>query len=307
MIMTRRTSFIVWAIAALILTMAPRLHGQQPLAAARELYAQAEYQDALNVLNTLSVTDYSREDRQAIDLYKTLCLFAVGRRADADRALEAMVAQDPLYRPSADDMPPRMRAALSDARKRMLPAIIQQKYADAKNAFDRKDYGVAEGGFRQVLDALADPDIVAASTQSPLSDLKTLADGFYGLSVKAAAPAPALAAEPPPPPAPIMPQAPRTYSANEPGVTAPVIIRQKVPAYRGKVLEAANGIIEVVIDTTGAVETARMRVPLNAQYDKLVLAAAKAWQYQPATVQGAPVKFRKMVQITLVPNQMPEN
>jgi tetratricopeptide (TPR) repeat protein len=307
MIMTRRTSFIVWAIAALILTMAPRLHGQQPLAAARELYAQAEYQDALNVLNTLSVTDYSREDRQSIDLYKTLCLFAVGRRAEADRALEAMVAQDPLYRPSADDMPPRMRAALSDARKRMLPAIIQQKYAEAKNAFDRKDYGVAEGGFRQVLDALADPDIVAASTQSPLADLKTLADGFYGLSVKAAAPAPTLAAEPPPPPTPIMPQAPRTYSANEPGVTAPVIIRQKVPAYRGKVLEAANGIIEVVIDTTGAVETARMRVPLNAQYDKLVLAAAKAWQYQPATVQGAPVKFRKMVQITLVPNQIPED
>ena len=304
--MTRKTSFIVWASTALILTTAPRLHAQQPLAAARELYAQAEYQDALNVLNTLTVTDYSREDRQAIDLYKTLCLFAVGRRAEADRSLESMVAQDPLYRPSADDMPPRMRAALTDARKRMLPAIIQQKYAEAKGAFDRKDYGVAEGGFKQVLEALADPDVAPASAQPPLSDLKTLADGFYGLSLKAAAPAPVLAAEPPPPPAVVMPQAPRTYSANDPGIMAPVTIRQKVPAYRGKVLEAANGIIEVVIDTTGAVETARMRVPLNAQYDKMVLAAAKAWQYQPATMQGAPVKFRKMVQITLVPNQTPE-
>jgi tetratricopeptide (TPR) repeat protein len=302
MIMTRRTLLIVWATAALILTMAPRLYAQQPLHTARELYAQAEYQDALNVLNTLSVMDYSREDRQAIDLYKTLCLFAVGRRAEADRALEAMVAQDPLYRPSADDLPPRMRAALTEARKRMLPSIIQQKYAEAKGAFDRKDYGVAEGGFRQVLDALADPDVSSAAAQSPLADLKTLADGFYALSVKANAPAPTLAAEPPPPPAPVMPQAPRTYSANDPGITAPVIIRQKVPAYRGKVVEAANGIIEVVIDTTGAVESAKMRVPLNAQYDKLVLAAAKGWQYQPATLQGAPVKFRKMVQITLVPN-----
>jgi hypothetical protein len=184
----------------------------------------------------------------------------------------------------------------------MLPTIIQQKYAEAKGAFDRKDYGVAEGGFRQVLDGLADPDVASAAAQSPLADLKTLADGFYALSVKANAPAPMLAAEPPPPPPPVMPQAPRTYSANDPGVTAPVIIRQKVPAYRGKVVEAANGIIEIVIDTTGAVESAKMRVPLSAQYDKLVLSAAKGWQYQPATLQGAPVKFRKMVQITLVPN-----
>jgi TonB family protein len=304
--MKRRTSFIVWAMAALILTLAPRLEAQQPLSAARDLYAQAEYQDALTILNGLTVTDYSREDRQAIDLYKTLCLLAVGRKAEADRSLESMIVQDPLYRPAAEDMPPRMRTALTDARKRMLPAIIQQKYMEAKGAFDRKDYGVAEGGFRQVLDALADPDIAPATGQPPLSDLKTLADGFYGLAVKAAAPAPVLAVEPLPPPAPVAPQAPRTYSANDPGVTAPVTIRQRVPSYRGKVTETANGIIEIVIDSTGAVESAKMRVPLNAQFDKLVLAAAKNWQYQPAVVQGQPVKFRKMVQISLVPTPTPE-
>jgi len=56
----------------------------------------------------------------------------------------------------------------------------------------------------------------------------------------------------------------------------------------------------VIIDETGAVESARMRVSLNGNYDRLVLDAARTWQYQPATVNGVPVRFRKIVQVSLV-------
>jgi outer membrane biosynthesis protein TonB len=41
--------------------------------------------------------------------------------------------------------------------------------------------------------------------------------------------------------------------------------------------------------------------PPNPAYDKVVLGAAKTWQYQPATLNGKPVKYRKRIQITLVP------
>jgi hypothetical protein len=44
-----------------------------------------------------------------------------------------------------------------------------------------------------------------------------------------------------------------------------------------------------------------MRVPLNGAYDKLVLNATRTWQYQPASLNGVPVRFRKMVQVSLVP------
>jgi hypothetical protein len=44
-----------------------------------------------------------------------------------------------------------------------------------------------------------------------------------------------------------------------------------------------------------------MRVPVNAQYDRLATAAARAWQYQPATIDGSPVKFLKRIQVSLVP------
>jgi TonB family protein len=61
------------------------------------------------------------------------------------------------------------------------------------------------------------------------------------------------------------------------------------------------GRIEVVIDETGAVAAAVMNQSVTAAYDKLALAAARNWRYTPAKVNGTPVKFRKIVQITVKP------
>jgi TonB family protein len=270
----------------------------QSLVAARELYASAEYHEALTLLDTLSNGDHSREDRRSIELYRTLCLLAVGRRADADRAIETLVTHDPLYRPAADDIPPRMRMAFTDTRKRLLPSILQQKYISAKAAFDRGEFVSAVEGFKQVLDGLADPDMGPGATQPPLSDLRMLAVGFHELSVKGSMPPPAPAAAV----APVAPQAARIYGIGEPNVVAPITIMQRVPPFRGKVLKEGTGVLEIIIDETGAVESSRMRVALHGTYDKLVLDATKSWQYQPATVDGVPVRFRKLVQVSLVAN-----
>lgn len=296
--MQTRTGLRVCAVVAFVLGMAVSVQAQS-LVAARELYASAEYHEALTILDTLSNGDHSRDERRSIELYRTLCLLAVGRRADADRAIEMLVTHDPLYRPAGDDIPPRMRAAFTDTRKRLLPSILQQKYTGAKAAFDRGEFVNAVEGFKQVLDGLADPDMGPAATQSPLSDLRTLAAGFHDLSVKASMPPPA----PAPAPAPAVPQAPRIYGIGEPNVVAPITIVQRVPSFRGKVLKEGTGILEIIIDETGAVESSRMRVSLHGTYDKLVLDATKSWQYQPATVDGVPVRFRKLVQVSLVANQ----
>lgn len=298
--MQTKTCLKACAIAAFVLAMAAHLEAQQSLVTARELYASAEYNDALTMLDNLSNRDHSQDDRRAIELYRTLCLLAVGRRADADRAIETLVVHDPLYRPAADDIPPRMRSAFTDTRKRLLPSILQQKYTQAKADFDKDNFVGAVEGFKQVLDGLADPDIAQAASQPPLTDLRTLAVGFHELSVKASMPPPPAAPAAPEPSAPAVPQAPRLYGMGDPGVVPPITIVQRVPAFRGKVLKEGLGILEVVIDETGAVEAARMRVSLNGAYDKLVLGAAKSWQYQPATVDGVPVRFRKMVQVSLV-------
>jgi TonB family protein len=291
----RMNASVATCTIAVLLLSGPRLHAQDSLEAARQLYASAEYTSALSMLNALSAVDTPREERRAIALYRTLCLLAVGRSQEAERAIESMVSADPLYRPDADEIPPRMRTAIAETRKKMLPSILQEKYKDSKAAFDRQDFSRAAFGFKEMLDGLADPDISVAASQSPLADLKTLAIGFHELSSKALVPIPAATTPPV--------QAPKLYTAEDRDVVPPQAIRQEVPAFPGKVTMAKTGVLELVIDRSGNVESAMMRVPVNAQYDRMATTAAKNWQYQPATVDGAPVKFVKRIQVTLVPNQ----
>ena len=130
------------------------------LAAARELYASASYDDALVVLNRLRVSDRTPGQSRAIEQYRAFCLLALGRAADAQQAIEAVVQAEPSYQPNESEVSPRVRTAFADVRRRMLPVIIQQKYAQAKTAFDRKDFASAATGFSQVLVALADPAVL---------------------------------------------------------------------------------------------------------------------------------------------------
>jgi hypothetical protein len=299
--MRTKTPLVV-SIVAVVVLLAPRVEAQESLDAARHLYDSAEYDSALTMLNGLMVSSKTRDERRAVSLYRTLCLLATNRRAEADRAIETMVAQDPLFRPTAEEIPPRMRTAIADTRKRLLPAILQQKYAESKAAYDVKDFAVASVGFKEMLDGLSDPDIAVAASQAPLADLKTLAVGFYELSVKLLPPpVPAAMTVAEAPLAAPPPTAPKLYSAEDRNVVPPIPVKQQIPAFPGRVSAAKTGVLELVIDKTGAVESATMRVPVNAQYDRLATLAARSWQYQPATVDGSPVKFLKRIQVSLVP------
>ncbi len=287
------------AVALVVLIFIPvRVHAEGTLAAARELYASAAYDDALEMLNGLMPAAKAPDERQSIDLYRTLCLVALGRNSDADRAIEAMIMRDPLYRASIDDLSPRLRAAFGDVRKRLLPVIIQKQYADSKAAFEKKDFELAAAGFEGVLKGIADPDISALATVPPLSDLRTLATGFKDLAAKSILPPPA------PPPAPVAPvRAPlrALYSADDAGVVGPVAIQQKVPRFPTAVVKQTTGMVELVIDETGAVQSEMMRIPITPAFDQQVLTAASKWRYQPATMDGVPVKFLKRLSITVSP------
>jgi TonB family protein len=274
------------------------------LATARDLYASAAYDDALAVLNKLRATDHPAGQARAIEQYRAFCLLALGRASDAEQAIEAVVAAEPSYLPSDSDASPRVRSAFTTVRRRMLPNIIQQQYAMAKAAFDRREWAAAADLFKWVLTALADPDVANEAKQPPLVDLKQLAAGFEELSSKAAAPPP-----PPPPPAPApvvaaavvpsIPPPPRIYSSNDANVMPPVVLNQALPAYPGQVMIPRSGRIEVVIDESGAVESAVMTGSVSTAYDRLAIAATKTWKFKPATVDGTPVKFRKIVQVTI--------
>jgi len=290
-------------ITGMLLTSTGALAQDRDLNAARELYASAAYDDALAVLNRLRSSDHPASQKRAIEQYRAFCLLALGRSTDAEQAIEAVVAAEPTFQPGESDASPRIRSAFTTVRRRMLPSIIQQKYAESKAAFDRKEFAAAAEGFTQVLTALADQDVAAEARQSPLADLRVLAGGFQELAAKASAPPPVLAVAPvaaPLPPA--LPLTPRVYTGGESGIVAPTVVNQALPPFPGQVIIPRNGKLDLLIDEFGSVESAAMTASVTPAYDQLVIAATRNWRYKPATQNGTPVKFRKTVQITIKPN-----
>jgi TonB family protein len=296
------------ACGALAATASPA-RAQASLGKAKELYASANYEEALSMLNTLGSSSQDG-DAAVIAMYRVLCLVAVGRSGEVDTAIDRLVAQHPLYRPPSDEMSPRIQKAVSSARLRLLPSMVQRRYEESKTAYDRGDFAASSVGFKWVLSALADPDISYLAAQSPLADIKTLSAGFVDLSEKALAPPPIPAITPaavtiaPPPAATTRARdLKRVFSAEDSDVVAPVITKQAMPRFPGLLTQSAVGVIEIVIDPAGNVESAKLLQTVHPTYDGLLLAAAKKWQYQPAQLDGTTVKYTKRIQISLAPEK----
>ena len=293
-----RRAFAGCLALSVVVAAARTTVAQDALVAARDLYRAAAYDDALVRLDGLRRSAHLADDGRMIEQYRAFCLLALGRTDEADRAIEAVVTAAPTFRPSETDESPRVRSAFSDVRQRMLPGIIQQHYALAKAAFDRHDSPSARAGFQQVLDLLADPDIASVSNRPPLSELRTLAVGFRDLSTTVAR-SPAA----PPPPADALPVTREPalhplpkgiYGGEDANVVPPVVVRESWAAL-AEVFAVRVGVIAVVIDETGGVEAASMVVAVNAVYDRLALTTAKRWRYRPATLDGVPVRFRRVI------------
>jgi len=300
---------VACCIAAMILLPTSDVAAQTSLPAARDLYAAAAYEDALQVLNTIRTSEQRPDDGRAVEQYRALCLFALGRVAEAESAIESLVQVAPSYRLTDADVSPRVRAAFHDVRRRVLPGVIQHIYETANAAFARKDPAASEG-FKLVLDLLADPDLSGVATRSPLAEMRTLASGFLALgAAQTPAPAPAPApVQPIAPPAPVQapPPAPapaparnpsnRIYGPEDVNVVPPIVVRQSFAAL-ADVFAVHAGIVEVVVDEIGEVVAAKTVVSVNAVYDRVALATARSWRYRPATLDGAAVKYRTIVQL----------
>ena len=309
--------------AVIVVASLAAASAQDTVASARQLYGSAAYDEALGVLDRLkSSAPAGAPNVRDVEEYRALCLLALGRQVDAERAIEAVVLADPTFRPDAQSVSPRVLTAFVQVRRRLLPTIVQQRYVAAKAALDRQEAKVALAGFEEALALIDAPDPASAALEPPLSDLRTLVVGFRDLARAAATPPPPPppAPEPPAPvtpasiaPAPIAPApvaaatvpasppAPTYYTADEPGVTLPVAVSQRVPTLPRTPLPvtARWGLLEVMISESGAVESARMARPIIGFYDAELVSAARHWKYRPALKDGQPVKFRWLMRISV--------
>ena len=305
------------------------------LAAAQVLYANARYDDALKAFDALKAAGgHPTPAVIAIEQGRAFCLLALDRTADAQEAIEAMVRLDPSYMPAEDDASPKIRAAFRDVRRKTLAGVLQTVYERAKQAYERKAYEEAAAGFGQVLQLLEDPDLVLDA--GPRADMRLVGRAFADLAKAASAP-PAAPAQPPvsptgaPPtggagtpgagagatrggeasgaPSPVdgrggargsAPAGP-LYDAASEDVTAPVPVRTgvRVPEVLQRALPTSDVVVEIVVSTDGAVESATIRQAPDAVFGALVTRAVMDWRYKPATRAGVPVRYRLMTRVVL--------
>ena len=301
-------AMILWAVEPLAALQGPGFSMRngsaaasrfaESIATARELYAAARYDEALAVLDelTISATTVPAE-RKAIEQYRSLCLLALGRGEEAEAAIANVVRVDPFYQPGESEASPRVRTTFADVRQRLLPDLATARYAEAKGLYDRKAFAEAEVRFRELVLLLDDPQM-----QGRLGDMRTLASGFVELSAAAAAPPPEPEPAPvEPEPAPGVPAEPRIYTGEDDGVVPPEIIRQDVPQVPNAIMGMTRerGVIDIVIDEQGRVISMAMRARIHPVYDTALMNAARDWKYKPATLDGQPVQYRKLLQIAV--------
>jgi hypothetical protein len=276
------------------LLVASSAAAQDALTTARELYASAAYEEALTTLARVT-PDVKAKAGVEVDRYRALCLIALGKAQDAERAIESIVAADPFFQLASADAAPRVRTAFSTVRRRMLPIVARRMYADAKAAFDRKAYPEAV----QLLDKTVRViDLIDTPNRADLADLRLLASGFLVLSHAAVNP-------PPQPPLEAEPTRLEVRTVSEPVLpsTDLVVLKQDLPPLPASLAASGKseyrGIIEVDIDETGRVTGARMVQAVHAFYDPLVIRATRDWRYEAPRVFGKPIPSRKRVAIVL--------
>lgn len=307
------------------------LNAQDPLGAAKDLYASAAYEDALSTLSRLDGSAAPGVARQA-DEYRAFCLYALGRTREAESIAESIIRREPLSRLDAADASPRLEALFADVRKRLLPSLIRDRYRVAKSALEQKSLAGAEPQLTEARLMIVEAERIGIKDDA-LADLSVLVDGFLQLIQAAAdqraAPVPAAAAPaatvasaaasrpaeaspavgpravaPSAAPAPASANAAKIYSVDDGGVAPPVVVEQRMPAMSVELqtvtkASKSNGVIDIVIDETGRVVDAVISQSLNSSFDLLMVRSARTWKYRPATKDGTPVRYRKT--LILVP------
>jgi tetratricopeptide (TPR) repeat protein len=148
------------------------------VAAAKTLYVAADYEEALAAFSALHASAALDE----IDQYRALCLLALGRHAEAETIVRALVARNPSFRVSDTDVSPRLVGLVHDIRRQLIPVIVNDRYSSALASFDGKRYAEAIDRFKALAQLLADERAGSDDDVTVSEDLQLPVDGFLKLA-----------------------------------------------------------------------------------------------------------------------------
>jgi tetratricopeptide (TPR) repeat protein len=292
-------------LAVFVFLSAPWLGAaaQTDLSEAKTQYEEAAYEDALTTLTKASAS--TPADRVQLEQYRALCLIALGRLPEAERAVSALVEADPTYVPPSSVASPRVLAMVADIRRKELPGVTRRVLDSGRAAYEAKNIPLAQRQFDLLLNLLDDP---AMEGRPEREDLRAVAQGFSTLLVAAsAAPRPAPPTEPERTAAPS--SSPSAPPSSPPPAASPfvpaVVIQETLPIWTPPNPSIArneyNGAVKVRIGTDGRVKAASIDRPSHPAYDAVLLNTARSWLYKPAMQNGTPIESERVIAVRLRP------
>jgi hypothetical protein len=197
------------------------------------------------------------------------------------RVFDTRLLANPFYELSPQDATPEAIEALRDSKRVLLPSLARRDFLRSQAAFEMSDYEEAISYAERALQIIDDNDLQPIPSE--------LRDGVRQLLRQARE-----ARER---------EVDRVYTIADEGVVPPAELHRQLPTEPPLGLAVgAVGQLEMVIGRDGVVEVIRLHTPLNRFHERMIVSAAKAWRYEPATRRGLPVRFRLFRTINLPEN-----
>jgi hypothetical protein len=197
------------------------------------------------------------------------------------RVFDTRLLANPFYELSPQDATPEAIEALRDSKRVLLPSLARRDFLRSQAAFEMSDYEEAISYAERALQIIDDNDLQPIPSE--------LRDGVRQLLRQARE-----ARER---------EVDRVYTVADEGVVPPAELHRQLPTEPPLGLAVgAVGQLEMVIGRDGVVEVIRLHTPLNRFHERMIVSAAKAWRYEPATRRGLPVRFRLFRTINLPEN-----
>jgi hypothetical protein len=208
---------------------------------------------------------------------RATALIAQGQTAEAGIVFDSLLLSNPLYEPNPTELTPEALATFRTSQRLLLPNIAQRDYDRGRAALSAGDPDRALSLGKEAA-AILDRRV---SEQPP-----QLRDQVQRL-VEEATTAKTAADE-------------IVYTANDKGVIPPRELSRQFPMTPPiGVPPQRVGTLDMIIGRDGSVEYVHLITPLNRYHERMIVSAAKAWRYRPATRSGKPVRFHLTVKINL--------
>lgn len=239
-------------------------YAQEDLAAAKTLYVNASYEEALGMLDRQAAAGVTGARAAELHHYRALCLIALGRTEEADQAIALSVAADPFSVPDTSELSPRVASAFAEARARLIPDVARASLAEGRTLMQKGDAAAANKWFEAVTKMLSEPGLAG---RADLTDLTLAATAFTELTraqMAASAAAAKAAAAPAPPSAPAVSPAAASPAAGTPVAPTPAATAQApAPATNAPATNGASTARTAAPPTT--VRTGAQPVPAGAE------------------------------------------